>query len=80
MYSTPTTRAYHGISTLLDNLSMYMATTQIEHGRDGNFSALIAAAKNFQAIRESFNGTKEDLKKEQSKRGRGGQKLAYDQE
>jgi hypothetical protein len=79
MYSTPTSRAYHGIATMLDNLSDYMATTKIEHGRDGNISALISAAKNFQAIRDSFNGTKADLKKEQSKTGRGGQKLAYDQ-
>ena len=64
---------------MLDNLSTYMANTQIEHGRDGNISALISAAKNFQSIRESFNGTKADLKKEQSKKGRGGQQLAYDQ-
>jgi len=79
MYSTPTSRAYKGISTMLDNLSDYMATTKIEHGRDGNISALISAAKNFQSIRESFNGTKKDLKEEQSKKGRGGQSLAYDQ-
>ena len=78
-YSTPISRAYKGISTLLDNLSDYMATADIEAGRDGNITALISVAKNFQSIRESFNGTKKDLKEEQSKLGRGGQQLAYDQ-
>ena len=80
MYETPTLRAYKGISKMLDNLSDYMGNTTIEHGRDGNISALVQAAKNFQAIRESFKGVQKDLEEEQTKsRARGGTDLAYDQ-
>jgi hypothetical protein len=81
LYETPTLRAYRGISKMLDNLSDYMGNTTIEHGRDGNISALVQAAKNFQAIRESFKGVQKDLEDEQKKgRARGGTDLAYDQE
>lgn len=81
LYETPTLRAYQGISKMLDNLSDYMGNTTIEHGRDGNISALVQAAKNFQAIRESFKGVQKDLEEEQNKTHvRGGQNLAYDQE
>lgn len=81
LYETPTLRAYQGISKMLDNLSDYMGNTTIEHGRDGNISALVQAAKNFQAIRESFKGVQKDLEEEQNKTHvRGSQNLAYDQE
>jgi hypothetical protein len=79
LYTTPTLRAYNGIAKMLDNLSHYMETANITAGRDGNINSLIAAAKNFQAIRESFKGVLKDLEAEQSKTSvRGGQNLAYD--
>ena len=78
LYETPTVRAYNGIRTMLDRLAKYMETTQIEHGRDGNITALINAAKNFESIRQSFKGTLRDLQEEQSTSVRGGQRLAYD--
>lgn len=79
LYSTPTLRAYNGISKMLDKLSYYMETAPITAGRDGNINSLLAAAKNFQAIRESFKGVLKDLEAEQSKTSvRGGQNLAYD--
>lgn len=81
MYETPTLRAYQGISKMLDNLSDYMGSTQIIHGKDGNISALIQAAKSFQAIRDSFKGVRKDLEEEQkNNQVRGGGSLAYDQE
>jgi hypothetical protein len=78
MYETPTSRAYKGISSMLDRLARYMETTPITHGRDGNINSLVAAAKNFEQIRASFKGAYKDLQEEQSSRVRGGQGLAYD--
>lgn len=79
LYETPTYRAYMGIKAMLDRLAKYMETTQIEHGRDGNITALINAAAKFQAIRDSFKGAYKDLAEEQQSQVRGGQGLAYDQ-
>ena len=78
MYETPTSRAYKGIASMLDRLGRYMETSQITTGRDGNFNSLIAAAKNYDAIRQSFKATYKDLQEEQSSKVRGGQGLAYD--
>lgn len=78
MYETPTSRAYKGIASMLDRLARYMETTPITHGRDGNMNSLIAAAKNYEAIRASFKGAYKDLQEEQSSKVRGGQGLAYD--
>lgn len=79
LYETPTVRAYMGIKTMLDRLAKYMETTEIEHGRDGNITALINAASKFEAIRQSFKGTLRDLEEEQKSTVRGNQRLAYDQ-
>jgi hypothetical protein len=79
LYETPTYRAYMGIKAMLDRLARYMETTQIEHGRDGNITALINAAAKFQQIRESFKGAYKDLAEEQQSQVRGGAGLAYDQ-
>jgi hypothetical protein len=68
-----------GIKAMLDRLAKYMETTEIEHGRDGNITALINAASKYEAIRQSFKGTLRDLQEEQSTTVRGNQRLAYDQ-
>jgi hypothetical protein len=78
MYETPTVRAYNGIANMLEKLAFYMETQTITDGRDGNISAIVSAAKNFDAIRKSFKGVAKDLEEEQSSRARGGQKLSYD--
>lgn len=78
MYETPTSRAYKGIASMLDRLARYMEVTTITAGRDGNINSLISAAKNYDAIRQSFKGAYKDLQEEQSSRVRGGQGLAYD--
>ena len=54
MYETPTSRAYKGISAMLDRLGRYMETTPIEHGRDGNINSMVNAAAKFEQIRSSF--------------------------
>jgi hypothetical protein len=80
LYETPTVRAYNGISTMLDRLSKYMEDTPITAGRDGNITALLRSAKDFQDIRNSFKGVYQDLLEEQNtKRTRGGRETAYDQ-
>jgi len=79
MYETPTSRAYKGIASMLDRLGRYMETTPITHGRDGNITALVNAAKNYEAIRASFKGAYKDLQEEQSSKVRGGIGMAYDQ-
>ncbi|MCX6195494.1 MAG: hypothetical protein NTY55_02425 [Flavobacteriia bacterium] len=78
MYETPTSRAYKGISSMLDRLGKYMEITTITDGRDGNINSIVAAAKNFDQIRASFKGVYKDLQEEQSSKVRGGQGLAYD--
>jgi len=79
MYETPTSRAYKGISSMLDRLATYMENTPITDGRDGNITALVSAAKNYDSIRTSFKGAYKDLKEEQQSRTRGDAGLAYDQ-
>ena len=79
LYETPTYRAYAGIKSMLDRLAKYMETTDIEHGRDGNITALVNAAAKFEAIRQSFKGTLRDLEEEQQSHVRGNQRLGYDQ-
>lgn len=79
LYDTPTWRAYRGIKTMLDRLAHYMETTPISHGRDGNITALVNAAKNYEAIRASFKGAYKDLQEEQQSKIRGGAGMAYDQ-
>ena len=79
LFTTPTSDAYLGIKTMLENVTYYMRTTQIKDGRDGNLTALVNAAKNFDALRQSFKGTYKDLLTEQTSTTRGGIKKAYDQ-
>lgn len=78
LYETPTVRAYNGIANMLEELAHYMNTQTITDGRDGNITAIVNAAKNFQAIRQSFKGVAKDLEEEQSSRARGGSRLSYD--
>lgn len=80
MYATPTSRAYDGIASMLDRLGVYMKTTSITDGRDGNLTALVSAAKNYDAVRASFKGAYKDLQDEQKSHVRGGIGLSYDQE
>jgi hypothetical protein len=79
LYETPTSRAYKGISSMLDRLGRYMETSAITDGRDGNINSIVAAAKNFDQIRSSFKGVYKDLQEEQSSKVRGGIGMAYDQ-
>lgn len=79
LFETPTVRAYQGMAKMMDRLAKYMETTPITHGRDGNINSLVAAAKNFDAIRSSFKGVYRDLQDEQKSHVRGGAGLAYDQ-
>jgi hypothetical protein len=78
LYQTPTYRAYMGMKSMLDRLAKYMEVTDIEHGRDGNITAIINAAAKFDQIRQSFKATYRDLQEEQQSSVRGGQNLAYD--
>jgi hypothetical protein len=79
LYETPTYRAYMGIKSMLDRLAAYMEHTSIQHGRDGNITAVVNAAAKFEQIRGSFKGAYKDLMEEQKGTVRGGQNLAYDQ-
>jgi hypothetical protein len=79
MYETPTSRAYEGIAGMLDKLAHFMKTENITTGRDGNMSAIVQAAKNYEQIRQSFKGAYKDLQDEQQSRVRGGKGLGYDQ-
>ena len=79
LYETPSYRAYVGIKSMLDRLAIYMETTEIEHGRDGNLTSLTNAAAKFEQIRTAYKGAFSDMKQEQESTVRGGQGLAYDQ-
>ncbi len=78
LYETPTVRAYNGFANMLEKLAFYLNTQDITDGRDGNISAIVQAAKNFDSIRKSFKGVAKDLEEEQSSRARGGSRLSYD--
>lgn len=79
LYQTATSRAYMGFKNMLDRLAIYMDTQTITDGRDGNITAIINAAKNFDSVRKSFKGIEKDLLDEQTSRARGGINVAYDQ-
>lgn len=79
MYETPTSRAYEGISGMMDKLATFMKTESITTGRDGNMSAIISAAKSYDQIRQSFKGAFKDLQEEEQSRVRGDKGLGYDQ-
>jgi hypothetical protein len=79
LYETRTYRLYRSFGIMLDRLGRYVEVTPIEHGRDGNISSLIQAAKNIQDIRLQFKGLEKDHLEEQKTLVRGGQMLAYDQ-
>ena len=79
MYETPTSRAYDGIAGMLDKLATFMKSEAITTGRDGNMNAIIAAAKNYDQIRQSFKGAYKDLQEEQQSRVRGDKNIGYDQ-
>lgn len=80
LYTTPTMRAYNAMKSMLDKLSFYLETEDISHGRDGNITAIVNAAKNFHSLKKSFDGIAADLEEEGKTRARGGGDLAYDQE
>ena len=79
MYETPTSRAYDGIAGMMDKLAKFMKTAEITTGRDGNMSAIIQAAKNYESIRQSFKGAYKDLIDEQQSHVRGDKNIGYDQ-
>lgn len=79
MYETPITRAYDGISSMLDKIAIYLRDKPITEGRDGNGQFIMNAATKFDGIRKSFKGTHDDLVEEQTGRARGGSQLAYDE-
>ena len=79
MYETPTSRAYDGIAGMMDKLAKFMKTAEITTGRDGNMSAIIQAAKNYESIRQSFKGAYKDLIDEQQSHVRGNKNIGYDQ-
>lgn len=78
LYETPTVRAYNGIKVMLDNMSTYLATTEITDGRDGNIRGMLAAAKDFKHIQASFKGAMEDVEEETKVQARGKSVLPYD--
>lgn len=79
LYETPTLRAYLGIKGALDKLALYMGTTDITAGRDGNINSIVAAASKFDSIRMSFQGAYKDLMEEQKSQIRGNRQIGYDQ-
>lgn len=80
LYETPTIKSHKGLKTMIENLASYMETTQILHGRDGNFASMISAGKSLSGLREDYNRLTEELHKEQKINAkRGGGTLSYDQ-
>tara|TARA_R110000772_G_scaffold265784_1_gene387513 strand:+ start:4938 stop:5453 length:516 start_codon:yes stop_codon:yes gene_type:complete len=78
LYMTPTMRSYDAIKTMLDNLNVYLKTTPVTDGRDGNIGPLLRVAKEFKAVRESFKGVQDDVIEESKVKARGKSKLPYD--
>lgn len=78
MYETPTQRAYDSIKMMLEKLNVYLQTTEITDGRDGNVTSMLRIAKEFKQVRDSFQGILEDVEKEQEVMARGKSKIPYD--
>lgn len=79
LYQTPTSRLFEGAKSMMDKFGDYMLNSEIEHGRDGNITAIQNMFAKFEGIRISFKGILRDLKEEQKSTVRGGQHLAIDQ-
>jgi hypothetical protein len=78
LFMTPTMKSYQAIKTMLENLNTYLTETKISDGREGNVTAMLNIAKNFEAVRKSFKGVYQDVQEENTVRARGGAKIAYD--
>ena len=79
LYDTPTKRAYEGMKIMMDKVASFFKTQALSTGRDGSLTPMVAAAKDYQKLRESFKGVEKDYNEEIKNRTRGAKYKAYDQ-
>ena len=78
LYNTPTRKSYAAIKTMLERMNVYLETTEITDGRDGNVGSMLRIAKEFKAVRDSYKGLYEDVKEEEKVMARGKSSIPYD--
>lgn len=76
LYVTPIKRFYDAQKEMLDKLSTYLITSEIEHGRDGNISNILTIFKDTDKIIGGFKKAESSHKEELI--GRGGMTMGYD--
>lgn len=77
MYSTPINRFYIGQQIMMDRISEYLRTTQLDDSRDGNYNEILKTFEKAEKIRVAFENTKKARDKELKTRGNS--RKAYDQ-
>ena len=78
MYTSPIRRLLRGAKASIESLALYLETTSIEHGKDGNLSQVIMAQKSLPQIIKSFQATEEAYKNEVQK-SRGYVQIGFDE-
>lgn len=80
-YETSTHRLFKGFKMMIDSMATYLQNTPVTGGQDGNIGQVVAAAKAYPALRESYRQAYKDHQEEQgTETVRGGAKLAYDED
>jgi hypothetical protein len=79
LYKTPTYNLYLAAKIGIERIAEYMKNTLIAGGRDGNEANYLRYMERYDEVCRSFESRYKAFKEEQSRTGRGGHNIAYDQ-
>lgn len=79
LYDTPIRKILKGTKKAIENLSIYLETTEIEAGRDGNLAQVVTTIKSLPQILKSYQDVEQAYKME-TQRNRAGMKSAIDED
>lgn len=79
LYMTPLRKLLRGVKSSIERLSLYLETTEIEHGRDGNLNQIVNAQKSLALIVKNYQSTEDAYKQEFSK-NRGDYRVGVDED
>jgi hypothetical protein len=79
MYNSTPKKLLMGAKSAVEKLSSYLATTEIEHGRDGNVTAVVGALKAVPSIIQAYS-VAEQAYKQEIERSRGQSRVGVDED
>lgn len=79
LYNSPLRKILNGAKRAVENLSIYLETTEIEDGRDGNLTQIISAITNLSKIIKAYQDA-ENAYKQEIQKSRGNMKRASDED